>query len=78
MSRTEELKKEIKELEDKIKSLQQELINTQKTEFDYLFNHTDDCYRLEINGCILKDWWSHSGFDQRCYKQGNIFKTQKN
>nr|DAQ66085.1 MAG TPA: zipper dimerization domain transcription factor-like protein [Caudoviricetes sp.] len=77
MSRTEELKKEIKELEDKIKSLQQELINTQKTEFDYPFNHTDDCYRLEINGCILKDWWSHSGFDQRCYKQGNIFKTQK-
>ena len=35
MSRTEELKKEIKELEDKIKSLQQELIETQKTEFDY-------------------------------------------
>ena len=77
MSRTEELKKEIKELEDKIKSLQQELIETQKTEFDYPFNYTDDFYRLETNGGIAKDWWSHSGYDQRCYKQGNIFKAKK-
>lgn len=77
MSRTEELKKEIKELEEKIKSLQQELIETQKTEFDYPFNHTDDFYRLETNGGIAKDWWSHSGYDQRCYKQGNIFKAKK-
>lgn len=77
MSRTEELKKEIKELEEKIKSLQQELIDTQKIELDYPFNYTDKCYLLETNGFITEDWWSNSGCDQRCYRQGNFFKTKK-
>lgn len=25
----------------------------------------------------MEDWWSHSGNDQRRYRQGNFFKTKK-
>ena len=77
MSRIEELKNEIKELEEKIKALQEELIETQKTDISYPFNYTDKCYLLETNGFITEDWWSHSGNDQKCYRQGNFFETKK-
>lgn len=77
MSRIEELKNEIKELEEKIKALQEELIETQKTDISYPFNYTDKCYLLETNGFITEDWWSNSGNDQRCYRQGNFFETKK-
>ena len=78
MSRTEELKKEIKELEEKTTSLKQELkLERQKKEIDYPFNYTENCYLLSSNGVIVEDWWSHSGNDQRRYRQGNFFKTKK-
>ena len=78
MSRITELEKQITELDERKVALQKELeLEKQKTEFEYPFNYTDDFYRLETNGGIAKDWWSHSGYDQRCYKQGNIFKTKK-
>ena len=78
MSRVTELEKQITELDERKVALQKELeLEKQKTEFEYPFNYTDDFYRLETNGGIAKDWWSHSGYDQRCYKQGNIFKAKK-
>ena len=78
MSRVTELENEIKKLENKRTELIKELeVEKQKKEIDYPFNHTDDFYRLETNGGIAKDWWSHSGYDQVCYKQGNIFKAKK-
>ena len=78
MSRIEELKKEIKELEEKTTALKQELkLERQKKEIDYPFNYTENCYLLSSNGVIVEDWWSHSGNDQRCYSQGNFFKTKE-
>ena len=78
MSRTEELKKEIKELKEKTTALKQELkLERQKKEIDYPFNYKENCYLLSSNGVIVEDWWSHSGNDQRRYRQGNFFKTKK-
>ena len=78
MSRIEELKKEIKELEEKTTALKQELkLERQKKEIDYPFNYTEKCYLLSNNGVIVEDWWSHSGNDQRRYSQGNFFKTKE-
>lgn len=78
MSRIEELKKEIKELEEKTTALQQELkLERQKKEIDYPFYYTEKCYLLSSNGVIVEDWWSHSGNDQKRYRQGNFFKTKE-
>ena len=78
MSRIEELKKEIKELEEKTTALKQELkLERQKKEIDYPFNYTEKCYLLSSNSVIVEDWWSHSVDYQRCYRQGNIFKTKE-
>ncbi len=78
MSRIEELKKEIKKLEEKTKALQEELkLERQKKEIDYPFNYTEKCYLLTNNGAIVEDWWSSSGNDQSRYRQGNLFKTKK-
>lgn len=78
MSRIEELKKEIKELEEKTTALKQELkLERQKKEIDYHFNYTEKCYLLTSNSVIVEDWWSHSVNDQRCYRQGNFFKTKE-
>lgn len=77
MSRIEELKKEIKELEEKTTALKQELkLERQKKEIDYPFNYTEKCYLLSSNGVIVEDWWSRSGNDQMRYRQGNFFKTK--
>ena len=78
MSRIEELKKEIKELEEKTTALKQELkLERQKKEIDYPFNYTEKCYLLSSNGVIVEDWWSHSGNDQMRYRQGNFLKTKE-
>lgn len=78
MLRIEVLKKEIKELEEKTTALKQELkLERQKKEIDYPFNYKENCYLLSNNGVIVEDWWSNSGHDQRCYRQGNFFKTKK-
>ena len=78
MLRIEVLKKEIKELEEKTTALKQELkLERQKKEIDYPFNYKENCYLLSNNGVIVEDWWSNSGNDQRCYRQGNFFKTKK-
>lgn len=78
MSRIEALEKEIKELEEKTTALKQELkIERQKKEIDYPFNYTEKCYLLSSNSVIVEDWWSSSGNDRNCYKQGNFFKTKE-
>ena len=78
MLRIEVLKKEIKELEEKTTALKQELkLERQKKEIDYPFNYKENCYLLSNNGVIVEDWWSNSGNDQRCYRQGNFLKLKK-
>lgn len=78
MSRIEALKKEIKELEEKTKALKQELKHErQKKEIDYPFNYKETCYLLSSNSVIVEDWWSSSGNDRNCYRQGNFFKTKE-
>lgn len=78
MSRIEALKKEIKELEEKTKALKQELEHEkQKKEIDYPFNYKETCYLLSSNSVIVEDWWSNSGSDRNCYRQGNFFKTKE-
>lgn len=82
MSRVEDLKQQIEELENKIKELQKKLeIERQKKEIDYPFNYplnySETCYLLRSNSVIVADWWSSSGNDRNCYKQGNLFKTKE-
>lgn len=77
MSRVTELENEIKELENKRTELIKELeVEKQKQEIDYPFNYTEKCYLLSNNGVIVEDWWSSSGNDRNCYRQGNFFKTK--
>lgn len=82
MSRVEDLKQQIEELENKTKELQKKLeIERQKKEIDYPFhypfNYRETCYLLSNNSVIVEDWWSSSGNDRNCYKQGNFFKTKE-
>lgn len=82
MSRVEDLKQQIEELENKTKELQKKLeIERQKKEIDYPFNYplnySETCYLLRSNSVIVEDWWSSSGNDRNCYKQGNLFKTKE-
>ena len=82
MSIVEDLKQQIEELENKTKELQKKLeIERQKKEIDYPFNYplnySETCYLLRSNSVIVEDWWSSSGNDRNCYKQGNFFKTKE-
>lgn len=78
MSRIEELKKEIKELKAKTEELQHELeLEKQKIEFEYPFHFKGECWQLRLDGLVSEDWWSNSGYDRNCYKQGNMFTTQQ-
>lgn len=78
MSRVEDLKQQIEELENKRTELIKELeVEKQKKEFDYPFNYTEKCYLLTSNGGIAEDWWSSSGNDRKIYRQGNFFKTKE-
>ena len=78
MSRIEELEKQITELDERKVALQKELeLEKQKTEIDYPFNYRETCYLLSSNSVIVEDWWSSSGSDRNCYKQGNFFKTKE-
>ena len=78
MSRVEELEKQIQELDERKVALQHELeFEKQKKEFDYPFNYRETCYLLSSNSVIVEDWWSSSGSDRNCYRQGNFFKTKE-
>lgn len=78
MSRIEELEKQITELDEQKVALQHELeVEKQKKEFDYPFNYRETCYLLSSNSVIVEDWWSSSGSDRNCYRQGNFFKTKE-
>ena len=78
MSRVTELEKQLTELEERKAALQQELeVEKKKTEIDYPFNYRETCYLLSSNSVIVEDWWSSSGSDRNCYKQGNFFKTKE-
>ena len=78
MSRIEELEKQITELDERKVALQKELeLEKKKTEIDYPFNYRETCYLLSSNSVIVEDWWSSSGSDRNCYKQGNFFKTKE-
>ena len=78
MSRVEELEKQIKELDERKVALQHELeLEKQKIEFEYPFHFKGECWQLRLDGLVSEDWWSNSGYDRNCYKQGNMFTTQQ-
>lgn len=78
MSRIEELEKQIKKLDERKVALQQELeLEKQKIEFEYPFHFKGECWQLRLDGLVSEDWWSNSGYDRNCYKQGNMFTTQQ-
>ena len=78
MSKISELKRQIIEFEKKTQELQKELeLEKQKTEIEYPFCLKGECWQLRIDGLVSEDWWSHSGYDQNCYQQGNMFTTQQ-
>lgn len=78
MSRIEELEKQITELDERKVALQQELeVEKQKTEIEYPFHFKGECWQLRLDGLIAEDWWSNSGYDRDCYRQGNMFTTQQ-
>lgn len=78
MSRTEELEKQIKELENKKIKLQKELeIEKQKNEIEYPFEDNEEYWLVTTKGTIRADEWSNNIIDIKYYyKQGNIFKTK--
>ena len=71
MSRVEELEKQIQELQKELE------FEKQKTEIEYPFHFKGECWQLRIDGLVSEDWWSTSGYDRNCYKQGNMFTTQQ-
>lgn len=78
MSRVEDLKQQIEELENKRTELIKELeVEKQKKEFEYPFHFKGECWQLRIDGLVKEDWWSSSGYDRNCYQQGNMFITQQ-
>lgn len=78
MSRTEELEKQIKELENKKIKLQKELeIEKQKNEIEYPFEDNEEYWLVTTKGTIIADEWSNNIIDiTYYYKQGHIFKTK--
>lgn len=78
MNRIEELEKQITELDARKVVLQHELeLEKQKIEFEYPFHFKGECWQLRLDGLVSEDWWSNSGYDRNCYKQGNMFTTQQ-
>lgn len=78
MTRIEELEKQIQKLDKQKIELQHELeLEKQKTEIEYPFHFKGECWQLRIDGLVKEDWWSSSGYDRNCYKQGNMFTTQQ-
>ena len=78
MSRTEELEKQIKELENKKIKLQKELeIEKQRNEIEYPFEDNEEYWFVTTKGTIRADEWSNNIIDNTYYyKQGHIFKTK--
>lgn len=78
MTRIQELEKQIQELDERKVALQNELeLEKQKIEFEYPFHFKGECWQLRLDGLVSEDWWSNSGYDRNCYKQGNMFTTQQ-
>ena len=78
MTRIQELEKQIQELDERKVALQKELeLEKQKTEIEYPFHFKGECWQLRLDGLVSEDWWSNSGYDRNCYKQGNMFTTQQ-
>ena len=78
MIRIQELEKQIQELDERKVALQNELeLEKQKIEFEYPFHFKGECWQLRLDGLVSEDWWSNSGYDRNCYKQGNMFTTQQ-
>lgn len=78
MSRTEELEKQITELEERKVALQQELeVEKQKTEIEYTFEDGDNYWCVTSAGVTREDTWSNHWIDCLYYEQGNAFLTEK-
>lgn len=78
MSKIEELKKQIEELDKQRIELQNELeLEKKKMEVEYPFEEDDLYWSIDIDGDLCQDQWYCSGFDKKCFKLGNAFKTEQ-
>lgn len=78
MSRIEELKKKIKELDKQKIELQKELeIENQKTEIEYPFEENEIYFTVSLSGEVVSSIWTNHNFDTERYSQGNAFKTKE-
>ena len=72
MSRIEEIKKQMQELQ---KELEFERQNS--NEFEYPFESDEGYLYLDNDGSIAGNWWNNHYMDKQCYRQGNVFKTKE-
>ena len=78
MSRIEELKKQITELDERKVELQKELeLEKQKTEIECPFEERERYFLLCNDGSAPSDCWDGYDFEFDQWSQGNIFKTEQ-
>lgn len=73
MSSVKELEEKVKELMDELEKLKQEEIVT----FEYPFEDREEYFCLHIDGEIIPNLWSGGPFDEGVYKQGHAFKNRE-
>lgn len=76
MTRIEELKKQIEELDKQRLELQHEL-EFEKKKIEYPFEYTATYWRLNSEGTVLPDSWHNCDYDKNCFKLGNAFNTEQ-
>lgn len=80
MSKIEELKKQMQELDKQRLELQHELELEEKkteTEIEYLFKDNERYWLITASGQIESFTWSNQKFDTDRYSQGHLFKTEQ-
>lgn len=73
MSKLDELKQQLVEIQSKIEELEKEENWTMKRPFE----NKDDYFILDEDGDIYPDCWFGTEEDFNCWKQGNIFSTEE-
>ena len=72
MSRVEEIKKQMQELQKELE------LEMQKTEIEYPPLRLNQQYWvINSEGEVLRSWWSEDGFDKNRCQVGNVFITEE-
>ena len=74
MSRVEELKQQIRELQKQLKIEEEK---EKETAITYPFAEEETCYHLQSDGRINPYYWRNEIYQKLMYSQGNYFKTRE-